>query len=64
MRPRQRDRGKALAGKSTLNRLELTPAGASRNEQIYEIAVACVAAAIRQALKLLAGIHRLPGGGR
>ena len=25
-----RDRGKALAGKSTLNRLELTPAGAAR----------------------------------
>src|SRR3982750_119153 len=29
-RRRQRDRGKALAGKSTLNRLELTPVGAAK----------------------------------
>ena len=29
-RRRQRDRGKALAGKSTLNRLELTPVGADK----------------------------------
>ena len=28
-RRRKRDRGKALAGKSTLNRLELTPTGAN-----------------------------------
>jgi len=30
-RQRTRDRGKALAGKSTLNRLELTPAGADKH---------------------------------
>ena len=29
---RERDRGKALAGKSTLNRLELTPVGADRDD--------------------------------
>jgi hypothetical protein len=38
-RPRQRDRGKALAGKSTLNRLELTPRGA-REESRYKKIVA------------------------
>lgn len=36
-RLRQRDRGKALAGKSTLNRLELTPAGASRDSRYKKI---------------------------
>jgi len=36
-RPRQRDRGKALAGKSTLNRLELTPAGASEDSRYKKI---------------------------
>jgi hypothetical protein len=32
-RERKRDRGKALAGKSTLNRLELTPVGADEDDQ-------------------------------
>ena len=36
-RPRQRDRGKPLAGKSTLNRLELTPAGASEDSRYKKI---------------------------
>ena len=35
-RRRQRDRGKALAGKSTLNRLELTPVGADAREPLQE----------------------------
>jgi hypothetical protein len=36
-RLRQRDRGKALAGKSTLNRLELTPVGANANSRYKKI---------------------------
>jgi Transposase DDE domain group 1 len=36
-RRRPRDRGKALAGKSTLNRLELTPAGAGRGSRYKKI---------------------------
>ena len=36
-RLRQRDRGKALAGKSTLNRLELTPVGADRDSRSKKI---------------------------
>src|SRR4051795_6409682 len=32
-RKRRRDRGKALAGKSTLNRLELTPIGADQDSR-------------------------------
>ena len=36
-RLRQRDRGKALAGKSTLNRLELTPVGADRDSRYKKI---------------------------
>jgi hypothetical protein len=36
-RHRPQDRGKALAGKSTLNRLELTPAGASRASRYKKI---------------------------
>ena len=32
-RLRERDRGKALAGKSTLNRLELSPPGANENSR-------------------------------
>jgi hypothetical protein len=35
-RVRQRDKGKALAGKSTLNRLELTPAKPTEEEQRYK----------------------------
>ena len=36
-RVRERDRGKALAGKSTLNRLELTPADADANARYKKI---------------------------
>jgi hypothetical protein len=36
-RPRPRDRGKPLAGKSTLNRLELTPAGADADSRYTKI---------------------------
>jgi hypothetical protein len=36
-RVRERDRGKALAGKSTLNRLELTPAGADAGVRYKKI---------------------------
>ncbi len=35
----KQDRGKALAGKSTLNRLELTPAGANANSRYKKIRV-------------------------
>jgi len=38
-RLRKRDRGKALAGKSTLNRLELTPVGANENSRYKKIKV-------------------------
>src|SRR3982751_5963925 len=37
-RRRRRDRGKPLAGKSTLNRLELTPAGADKETRYKKIA--------------------------
>jgi DDE family transposase len=36
-RERKRDRGKALAGKSTLNRLELTPVGADQDHRYKKI---------------------------
>jgi Transposase DDE domain group 1 len=36
-RSRRRDRGKALAGKSTLNRLELTPVGADEDSRYKKI---------------------------
>ena len=39
-RIRSRDKGKALAGKSTLNRLELTPVRANRNSRYKKITVA------------------------
>ena len=38
-RLRDRDKGKALAGKSTLNRLELTPVGANKNSRYKKITV-------------------------
>jgi len=38
-RIRNRDKGKALAGKSTLNRLELTPARANKNSRYKKITV-------------------------
>ncbi len=37
LRNRKRDRGKALAGKSTLNRLELTPIGADKDDRYKKI---------------------------
>ena len=37
-RRRPRDRGKALAGKSTLNRLELTPVGADKDSRYKKVA--------------------------
>lgn len=36
-RVRQRDQGKAIAGKSTLNRLELTPGDANENSRYKKI---------------------------
>src|SRR4051795_7111034 len=36
-RRRRRDRGKALAGKSTLNRLELTPVGADKDSRYQKV---------------------------
>jgi Transposase DDE domain group 1 len=47
-RQRRRDRGKALAGKSTLNRLELTPVGADRDSRYKKIA--CKIRAVEQLL--------------
>jgi hypothetical protein len=38
-RLRDRDKGKALAGKSTLNRLELSPVGANKNSRYKKITV-------------------------
>jgi DDE family transposase len=38
-RARERDRGKALAGKSTLNRLELTPAVVEKKERYKKIVI-------------------------
>ncbi len=40
-RPRQRDQGKPLAGKSTLNRLELTPPGADADSRYKKIVAKC-----------------------
>jgi hypothetical protein len=40
-RVRERDRGKALAGKSTLNRLELTPPGADESSRYKKIVASC-----------------------
>ena len=37
-RRRESDRGKALAGKSTLNRIELTPVGADRTDRYKKVA--------------------------
>lgn len=47
-RKRLRDRGKALAGKSTLNRLELTPVGASSKSRYKKIT--CRTSAVEQLL--------------
>ncbi len=40
-RVRQRDKGKPLAGKSTLNRLELTPPGAGADSRYKKIVASC-----------------------
>ncbi len=40
-RARERDAGKALAGKSTLNRLELTPAGADESSRYKKVVAHC-----------------------
>ena len=42
-RVRDRDKGKALAGKSTLNRLELTPPGADGSSRYKKIVASCAA---------------------
>lgn len=42
-RVRQRDRGHALASKSTLNRLELTPPGADADSRYKKIVASCAA---------------------
>ena len=43
-RIRKRDKGKPLAGKSTLNRLELTPVGADEESRYKKILLDCRAA--------------------
>lgn len=58
-RLRQRDRGKALAGKSTLNRLELTPPEASADSR-YQKIVACPEAIERLFVELFLQAHRQP----
>jgi Transposase DDE domain group 1 len=58
-RLRQRDRGKALAGKSTLNRLELTPPEANADSRYPKI-VACPAAIERLFVELFLQAYRQP----
>jgi hypothetical protein len=55
-RRREQDRGKALAGKSTLNRLELTPVGADE-ESRYKKVVACCRAIDRLLVDLFLQAH-------
>jgi hypothetical protein len=58
-RVRARDKGKALAGKSTLNRLELTPVGADEDSRYKKIVAAC--ASIEQVfVKLFLQAHPKP----
>jgi Transposase DDE domain group 1 len=58
-RPRRRDRGKALAGKSTLNRLELTPVGADQDSRYKKIT--CNTHAVERLLvTLFLQAHREP----
>jgi Transposase DDE domain group 1 len=58
-RVRARDKGNALAGKSTLNRLELTPAGASEDSRYKKIVASC--ASIEQVfVKLFLQAHPKP----
>jgi len=56
-RVRQRDEGKALAGKSTLNRLELTAEAVSEKERYKKIALDA-AAADRMLVKVFLQAHR------
>jgi hypothetical protein len=58
-RLRPRDRGKALAGKSTLNRLELTPPDATAASR-YQKIVACPEAIERLFVDLFVQAHRQP----
>ena len=58
-RHRRRDRGKALAGKSTLNRLELTPPDATA-ESRYQKIVARPEAIERLFVELFLQAHRVP----
>jgi len=58
-RVRERDRGKALAGKSTLNRLELTGKGVSEEERYKKIAMD-EAAVDRMLVKVFLAAHREP----
>jgi DDE family transposase len=58
-RARPRDRGKALAGKSTLNRLELTPVGADSDSRSKKIT--CQTHAVeRLFVPLFLQAHRIP----
>ncbi|HMB08785.1 MAG TPA: IS1380 family transposase [Isosphaeraceae bacterium] len=58
-RQRSRDRGKALAGKSTLNRLELTPVGATQDSRYKKIT--CNTRAVEQLLvDLFLQAHHTP----
>jgi hypothetical protein len=58
-RQRRRDRGKALAGKSTLNRLELTPVGANEDSRYKKIT--CHTRAVERLLvALFLQAHRAP----
>ena len=58
-RPRRRDRGKALAGKSTLNRLELTPPDATAGSR-YQKVVARPEAIERLFVELFLQAHHVP----
>ena len=58
-RLRQRDQGKALAGKSTLNRLELTPPEATADSRYHKI-VACPEAIERLFVELFLQAYRQP----
>ena len=58
-RVRQRDKGKALAGKSTLNRLELTPVGADQDSRYKK--VICSTRAVEDLfVQLFLQAHPLP----
>lgn len=60
-RRRKSDRGKALAGKSTLNRLELTPVGADENSRYKKITFS-VRAFERLLVDLFIQAHAASGG--